>query len=65
MNIYIGILFIIFIILIIFFFLPFFRPKKISIDQERIDEKVPGGEEEYYRMLKEGKKYRDRIRNKN
>ncbi len=65
MNVYIEILFVIFIILLVFYFLPFFRPRHMSIDQERVDEKVPGGEEEYYRMLKEGKKYRERIKNKN
>ncbi|MGC8645232.1 MAG: hypothetical protein ACP5UO_03055 [Thermoplasmata archaeon] len=65
MNEYVEILLVILIFLFIFFYwLPFARRRKINIDQERTRDHEPGGEEEYYRMLKEGKKYREELRKK-
>jgi len=40
----------------------FARRRRINVDQERIVDKVPGGEEEYNRILKEGKKYREELK---
>ena len=65
MNIYLSIFLVIFIILLIFFFLPFARKRNIILIQERKEDHVPGGEEEYNRILKEGKKYREEWKRKN
>ncbi len=63
MNPYIAVFLIILIFMFIFFYwLPFARRRRINIDQERIKDKIPGGEEEYYRILKEGKKYREELK---
>jgi uncharacterized membrane protein YqiK len=65
MNVYIAVFLVILIILFIFFYwLPFARRRRINIDQERKEDKVPGGEEEYNRILREGKKYREEYKRK-
>lgn len=64
MNTYIvGFLVILILLFIFLYWLPLLR-RRINIDQERIPDKEPGGEEEYYRILKEGKKYREELKRK-
>ncbi|MEM0134236.1 MAG: hypothetical protein QXU18_03285 [Thermoplasmatales archaeon] len=63
MNVYLEIFLVIPILLFVFlYWLPFLRKRRINFDQERKEEKEPGGEEEYYRIIKEGKKYREELK---
>jgi hypothetical protein len=65
MNEYIEAFLVILILLFIFlYWLPFARRRRININQERVMDHVPGGEEEYYRILREGKKYREELKRK-
>lgn len=66
MNVYIEVFLVILIFLFIFiYWLPFALKRRINIDQERKRDFLPGGEEEYYRMLREGKKYREELKKRN